>query len=57
MDVHVYSDKPGQRFVLINSRRYREGEQLKEGPVVEAITREGALLRYGEQRFMLTLQH
>jgi len=57
MDVHVYSDKPGQRFVLINARRYREGEQLKEGPVVEAITREGALLRYGEQRFMLTLQH
>ena len=56
MDVHVYSDKPGQRFVLINSRRYREGEQLKEGPTVEAITREGALLRYGEQRFMLTLQ-
>jgi general secretion pathway protein B len=57
MDVHVYSEKPDQRFVLINSRRYREGEQLKEGPVVEAITREGALLRYGEQRFMLTLQH
>ncbi|MFO1429974.1 MAG: general secretion pathway protein GspB [Candidatus Competibacteraceae bacterium] len=57
MDVHVYSEQPNQRFVLINSRRYREGEQLKEGPVVEAITREGALLRYGEQRFMLTLQH
>lgn len=56
MDVHVYSDKPNQRFVLINSKRYREGEQLKEGPMVEAITREGALLRYGEQRFMLTLQ-
>ena len=57
MDVHVYSEQPNQRFVLINARRYREGEQLKEGPVVEAITREGALLRYGEQRFMLTLQH
>ncbi len=57
MDVHVYSEQPNQRFVLINSKRYREGEQLKEGPVVEAITREGALLRYGEQRFMLTLQH
>ena len=56
MDVHVYSDKPNQRFVLINAKRYREGEQLKEGPMVEAITREGALLRYGEQRFMLTLQ-
>ena len=57
MDVHVYSEQPNQRFVLINARRYREGERLKEGPVVEAITREGALLRYGEQRFMLTLQH
>ncbi len=57
MDVHVYSERPSERFVLINARRYREGEQLKEGPVVEAITREGALLRYGEQRFMLTLQH
>ena len=56
MDIHVYSDQPDKRFVLINSRRYREGEQLSEGPLVEAITREGAVLRYEGQRFLLSVQ-
>jgi general secretion pathway protein B len=56
MDIHVYSDQPDKRFVLINSRRYREGERLSEGPLVEAITREGAVLRYEGQRFLLSVQ-
>ncbi len=57
MDVHVYNDQPGKRFVLINSRRYREGEKLSEGPVVEAITQKGAILRYQGERFLLSVQH
>lgn len=53
LDVHVYSQTAGKRFVLINANRYQEGEQLNEGPRLEAITADGAVLSYQGQRFLL----
>lgn len=54
LDIHVFSDKPAERFVFINTRRYGEGALLTEGPRVEEITREGVVLSHGSQRFLLT---
>ncbi|HEX9207778.1 MAG TPA: general secretion pathway protein GspB [Steroidobacteraceae bacterium] len=54
LDLHVYSPTPQQRFIFVNSRKYREGETLQEGPVVEQITPDGAVLNYGGNRFKLT---
>jgi general secretion pathway protein B len=54
LDLHVYSPSPQQRFIFVNSRKYREGETLQEGPVVEQITADGAVLSYGGSRFKLT---
>lgn len=54
LDLHVYSSAPQQRFIFVNSRKYREGETLQEGPVVEQITADGAVLSYGGSRFKLT---
>jgi len=54
LDLHVYSPSPQQRFIFVNSRKYREGETLQEGPVVEQITADGAVLNYGGNRFKLT---
>ena len=54
LDLHVYSPAPQQRFIFVNSRKYREGETLQEGPVVEQITADGAVLSYGGSRFKLT---
>lgn len=51
LDVHVYSDSPGERFVLINMRKYNEGEQLQEGLVVDAITPEDVILSFRGERF------
>lgn len=56
LDIHIHSTDPGKRFVIINGRRYREGEQLSEGPVLESVTREGAILRQGSQRFRLSVR-
>lgn len=56
LDVHVYGQTPQERFVLINSRRYKEGEQLNEGPLVQAITPQGVILLYHGQRFLLSLK-
>jgi general secretion pathway protein B len=54
LDLHVYSTATQQRFIFVNSRKYREGETLQEGPVVEQITVDGAVLSYGGNRFKLT---
>lgn len=54
LDLHVYSSAQQQRFIFVNSRKYREGETLQEGPVIEQITADGAVLSYGGSRFKLT---
>ncbi|MCA1804891.1 MAG: general secretion pathway protein GspB [Xanthomonadaceae bacterium] len=51
LDVHVYAEQPAQRFVLINMNRYREGDRLKEGAVLERITPEGVVLSYQGEQF------
>ena len=56
LDIHVHSADPAQRFVVINGRRYREGERLGEGPVLESVTRDGAILRQDGQRFRLSVR-
>jgi general secretion pathway protein B len=53
LDLHVYSEKAANRFVVISSRKYKEGGQLTEGPTVESITRDGVILAYQGQRFTL----
>lgn len=54
LDLHVYSSKPADRFVVINSRKYREGGQLSEGPTVESITGDGVVLAMQGRRFTLS---
>jgi general secretion pathway protein B len=53
IDLHVYSGDPAQRFVIINGQRLHEGGQLKEGPRVEQITPDGAILNHQGTRFLL----
>ncbi len=53
LDLHVYSNAPAQRFVFVNSRKYREGDTLAEGPVIEKITQDGAVLSFRGSRFRL----
>ncbi len=53
LDLLVYNDTPAVRFVVINGRKYREGAQLTEGPTLESITPDGAILASRGQRFTL----
>jgi general secretion pathway protein B len=57
LDVHVYSDERAQRFVVLNSRHYREGDHTHEGPRLEVITRDGAILSYLGRRFLVPVYH
>lgn len=54
LDIHVYADAPERRFVFINNRKYRQGQQLDEGGQVERITPFGAVLVFRGHRFELT---
>ncbi|HMN45181.1 MAG TPA: general secretion pathway protein GspB [Povalibacter sp.] len=56
LDIHVYSNTPSERFVFINMRKYTEGQTLTEGPTVERITPEGAVLNQQGLRFVLPRQ-
>ena len=56
LDIHVYSSKPSDRFVFINMHKYTEGDTLSEGPVLERITPEGAVLNQHGLRFVLPRQ-
>ena len=54
VDVHVFTDNPEQRFVLVNLRRFREGERLPSGLRLEHITPDGVALEWQGRRFRLT---
>jgi general secretion pathway protein B len=53
LDIHSFTDKPAERFVFVNMRRYNEGMTLQEGPSVERITEEGVVLNQQGLRFLL----
>ncbi len=53
VDLHIFADDPAKRAVFINGRRYVQGARIVEGPVVEEITRDGAVLNHRGRRFLL----
>ena len=53
LDIHVYAGDPSKRFVFDNMKKYRQGDQLVEGPIIEEITRIGAILSFQGDRFRL----
>ena len=53
MQMHVFSPKPQERFLMLNNRTLREGEALPEGVRVESITNDGAILSYQGSKFTL----
>ena len=55
LDITVFSAQPGQRFVVINDHRYRQGDWLRPGLLLERISADGATLDYQGRRFRLTV--
>ena len=51
VDVHVYSEEPGRRFILMDLQKYREGETLGNGAVLEEILPDSIQLYYQGSRF------
>ena len=53
VDIHVYSEVAGDRFVFINMVKHNEGSRLAEGPVVQEITPDGVVLSHNGTTFLL----
>jgi general secretion pathway protein B len=53
LDLHVYSEEPQNRFILVNFKKYREGERLESGLVLEEIYPEGMVMSYQGKRFLV----
>tara|TARA_B100001093_G_C26832821_1_gene1016913 strand:+ start:624 stop:1196 length:573 start_codon:yes stop_codon:yes gene_type:complete len=53
LDIHVYSEKPTDRFVFINMIKLKEGSQLNQGPKVIEITPSGVILDSEGSLFLL----
>ena len=51
IDVHVFAREPDRRFVLINLRKYKEGDVLDDGVTIDAILADGIVLSYQGQRY------
>ncbi|MDX1454081.1 MAG: general secretion pathway protein GspB [Gammaproteobacteria bacterium] len=49
----AWAPAPEDRFVLVNFRRYAEGEQLREGPTLLRIEQGSIVLEYRGQRFAI----
>jgi general secretion pathway protein B len=53
LELHVYSTRPQERFVFINSAKYREGDTTPEGAAIEEITPDGVVMSARGNRFLL----
>lgn len=51
LDVHVYSDNPEKRFILVDLQKFREGDTLGSGAVLEEILHDSIQLYYQGTRF------
>ena len=56
LDIHVYATQPAERFVFLNNRKYREGDETPEGTTIERITRDGVVLSHRGVRFLMPRQ-
>ena len=53
MDLHVYATDPAQRFVFINGRRLRHGDEFAGGVRIVEILADGVILQHDGRRFVL----
>lgn len=51
IDVHVFAQEPERRFVLIDLQKYKQGDTLGDGVVIETILSDGIVLSYQGQQY------
>jgi len=57
VDLHVYAERPRERFALINMSKFREGDEIGRGLVLERITPSGLVIRFNDDRFRIDTRY
>lgn len=52
LTMHVYSDEPKKRFVIVNDGRHVIDDDLGNGLVLREIRADGVVLEFQNQRFV-----
>lgn len=55
IEVLVYDADPAKRWIMVDTRRYREGETLSEGPRIAEIRADGVVFEHRGQRALVTV--
>lgn len=55
IEVHVHESSVARRWVMVNGRRYKQGERLAEGPALLEIVPEGVVLEYRGEKLLYPL--
>jgi hypothetical protein len=54
ISVMVFAERAADRFILMNGRRWVEGDEPQQGLRVEEIRREGVVFSFQRYRFLLS---
>lgn len=54
ISVHVYAPEDQHRFIIVDRKKYGEGDRLKSGVLIEAILPAGVVFELNGQKFKLT---
>lgn len=54
LSMHVYNDEPALRFVLIDGKRYRQGDAIVTGVVIDTIRPDGVAIAHRNRRFLIS---
>lgn len=56
VNIHVFAEQPQSRFVVIDMRRFREGDSLPGGYRLRSIAPQGLVLEHQGQVFLMTVR-
>lgn len=53
VDLHVYTERPSERFTLINMSKFREGDEIAPRLILEKITPTGVIVSFNGEPFRI----
>jgi general secretion pathway protein B len=57
VDLHVYAERPAERFALINMAKFREGDEIGRGLTLQRITPTGLVIAYAGDTFRIDTRY
>lgn len=53
INVYVYNDQPENRFIMIDMKKYKTGQEISSGMILQEIQADGIVVRFRGKRFRI----